>query len=47
MNALDPLAPDAAKTLRVSFGGPVISAGGYVLVTAERAIVEGRTDEVA
>ena len=47
VNALDPLAPDAGETLRASFGGPVISAGGYVLETADKAIVEGRTDAVA
>ena len=47
VNALDPLAPDAAETLRGSFCGPVISAGGYVRETAERAIVEGRADAVA
>jgi len=47
INALDPNAPDAAQTLRASFGGPVISAGGYVRVSAEEAISQGRADAIA
>ena len=47
MNALDPLAPDAAETLRACFGGAIISAGGYVRETAGQAIAEGRADAIA
>lgn len=46
-NALDPNAPDAAQTLRASFGGPVISAGGYVRESAEEAISQKRADAIA
>lgn len=47
VNALDPDAPDAGGTFRALFGGPVISAGGYVRDTAETAIAEGRADAIA
>ena len=47
VNALDPLAPDAAETLRACFGGAIISAGGYVRETAGQAIAEGRADAIA
>jgi N-ethylmaleimide reductase len=47
VNALDPNAPDAAQTFRGTFGGPVISAGGYDRETAERAVAEGRADAIA
>lgn len=47
VNALDPLAPDAAGTLRACFGGAMISAGGYVRETAGQAVVEGRADAIA
>lgn len=47
INALDPNAPDAAQTLRGAFGGPLISAGGYVRESAEEAIAQGRADAIA
>lgn len=47
VNAVDPDAPDAADAFRGAFGGPVISAGGYVLNTAEAAVAEGRADAIA
>ena len=47
VNALDSNAPDAAQTFRGTFGGPVISAGGYDPETAERAVGEGRADAIA
>lgn len=47
VNALDPDAPDAAQTLRGAFGGPLISAGGYVRESAEEAIAQGRADAIA
>lgn len=46
-NALDPQAPDAAKHVKKTFGGKVISAGGYVRETAEAAVAEGRADAIA
>lgn len=47
VNALDPLAPDAAETMRACFGGAIISAGGYVRETADQAIEDGRADAIA
>lgn len=47
VNAVDPDAPDAAETFRGAFGGPVISAGGYVVDTADAAVAEGRADAIA
>ncbi len=47
VNAIDPLAPDAAATLRSCFGGAIISAGGYVRETAAQAIDEDRADAIA
>lgn len=47
VNALDPNAPDAAERVKRSFGGKVISAGGYVRDTANAAITEGRADAIA
>jgi N-ethylmaleimide reductase len=47
VNALDPNAPDAASRVKAAFGGPVISAGGYVRKTAAQAVAEGRADAIA
>jgi N-ethylmaleimide reductase len=47
VNAIDAAAPDAGGTFRTLFGGPVISAGGYVRETAQTAIAEGRADAIA
>jgi N-ethylmaleimide reductase len=46
-NALDPNAPDAAAELGEIFGGPLISAGGYVGDTACAAILSGKAAAVA
>jgi N-ethylmaleimide reductase len=47
VNALYPDAPDAAAELKDVFGGPLISAGGYVGETARAAILSGKADAVA
>ena len=47
VNAIDPDAPDAGALLKRAFGGPVISAGGYVGETARAALREGRADAIA
>jgi hypothetical protein len=47
VNALHPDAPDAAGELKDVFGGPLISAGGYVGETARAAILSGKADAVA
>lgn len=47
VNAIDSDAPDAAHTFRDAFGGPIISAGGYVSETAARAVAEGGADAIA
>jgi N-ethylmaleimide reductase len=47
INALHPDAPDASAELKDVFGGPLISAGGYVGETARAAILSGKADAVA
>jgi N-ethylmaleimide reductase len=47
VNAIHPDAPDAAAELKDVFGGPLISAGGYVGETARAAILSGKADAVA
>lgn len=47
VNAIKADAPDAGALLKRAFGGPVISAGGYVGDTARAALREGRADAVA
>jgi N-ethylmaleimide reductase len=46
-NALDPNAPDAAAELGEIFGGPLISAGGFVGDSARAAILSGKSTAVA
>ena len=46
-NALDPNAPDAAAELKEIFGGPLLSAGGYVGDTARTTVLSGKADAVA
>lgn len=46
-NALDADAPDAADELGHVFGGPMISAGGYMGDTARAAILAGKANAVA
>ncbi|MCG5240561.1 alkene reductase [Azospirillum doebereinerae] len=46
-NAIKADAPDAGALLKRAFGGPVISAGGYVGDTARDALREGRADAIA
>ena len=46
-NALDPNAPDAAAELKEIFGGPLLSAGGYVGDTARATVLSGKADAVA
>lgn len=47
VNAIKADAPDAGALLKRAFGGPVISAGGYVGDTARAALREGRADAIA
>ena len=47
VNAIDLGAPDAAARVKAAFGGKVISAGGYVLESANAAIAEHRADAIA
>ncbi len=47
VNAINPDAPDAGALLKRAFGGPVISAGGYVGDTARTALREHRADAIA
>ncbi|WEK02949.1 MAG: alkene reductase [Candidatus Devosia phytovorans] len=44
---LDVSAPDVASLFRKAFGGPVISAGGFVPETAAEAVSAGKSDAVA
>jgi N-ethylmaleimide reductase len=46
-NVLDPNAPDAAAELGKIFGGPPISAGGFVGDNARAAILSGKSTAVA
>ncbi|CAO3438159.1 alkene reductase [Azospirillum doebereinerae] len=46
-NAIKADAPDAGALLKRAFGGPVISAGGYVGDTARDALRQGRADAIA
>jgi N-ethylmaleimide reductase len=46
-NALDPHAPDAAAELGEIFGGPLISAGGFVGDSARAAILSEKSAAVA
>jgi N-ethylmaleimide reductase len=44
---LDDSKPDAARTLRSAFGGPIIAAGGFDRSSAEAEVASGTADAIA
>lgn len=44
---LDMDAPDVASLFKKAFGGPIISAGGFVPETAAEAVASGKSDAIA